>query len=148
VSAGTSAERELLLDHSAFSRLEASGLPAGRSAYVLDSMRARRLLVCLPFLLEAGYSARGMSDHVTQIDALRTLPHAAIDSAVEDRALQAQRQLAAVGHHRLSPPDLIVAALADARGVGVLHYDHDYDLIAKHTDLDFASEWLAPAGSL
>jgi hypothetical protein len=40
------------------------------------------------------------------------------------------------------------AALADARGVGVLHYDRDYDLIAKHTDLDFDSEWLAPAGSL
>jgi predicted nucleic acid-binding protein len=111
-------------------------------------MRARRLLVCPPFLLEAGYSARGMSDHVTRIDALRTLPHVAIDSAVEDRALEAQRQLAAVGHHRLSPPDLIVAALADARGVGVLHYDRDYDLIAKHTDLDFDSDWLAPAGSL
>jgi hypothetical protein len=30
----------------------------------------------------------------------------------------------------------------------VLHYDRDYDLIAKHTDLVFESSWVAPAGTL
>jgi hypothetical protein len=30
----------------------------------------------------------------------------------------------------------------------VLHYDGDYDLIAKHTDLVFESSWVAPAGTL
>ncbi len=138
----------LLIDHSAFSRLEHAKLPADRAAHVLELMRKRRLMVCLPFLLEAGYSARDMRDHVARLDALRALPHAAIDATTEARALEAQRQLAAAGHHRLSPPDLIIAALAEGNDAAVLHYDRDYDLIAERTDLSFESVWLAPAGSL
>jgi hypothetical protein len=30
----------------------------------------------------------------------------------------------------------------------VLHYDGDYDVIAGHTELDFASVWLGPPGSI
>jgi hypothetical protein len=43
---------------------------------------------------------------------------------------------------------VLVAALADRHSLGVLHYDHDYDLIADKTDLDLESVWLAPAGTL
>jgi hypothetical protein len=32
--------------------------------------------------------------------------------------------------------------------LGVLHYDHDYDVIADRTDLRFASVWLADPGTL
>ncbi len=71
-----------------------------------------------------------------------------IDTEVERRAVDAQRQLARAGHHRLPPVDLIIAALADRHGVGVLHYDHDYDTLATKTDLNFASVWLARRGSL
>lgn len=139
---------DCLIDHSAFSRLEHEKLPSGRAAYVLGLMRERRLITCLPFLLEAGYSARNMSDHVARIDGLRALSNASIDATVENRGLEAQRQLAASGHHRLSPPDLIVAALAERHDAGVIHYDRDFDLIAEHTDLSFESVWLAPAGTL
>ena len=55
---------------------------------------------------------------------------------------------ARVGHHRLPPVDLLIAALADRHGLGVLHYDHDYDLIAEKTDLTFDSVWLAARGTL
>jgi predicted nucleic acid-binding protein len=54
----------------------------------------------------------------------------------------------AVGHHRLAPMDLLLAACAHHSGHGVLHYDRDYDVIAAHTSLEFASEWVAPAGSI
>ncbi|HEX3040533.1 MAG TPA: PIN domain-containing protein [Solirubrobacterales bacterium] len=138
----------LLVDNSAFSRLQQSNLPPDRAAEVRMAMRERRLFVCLPFLLEAGYSARNHREHVTLIDGLRALPAAALDADSESRALAAQRQLAALGHHRLPPPDLILAALAEANGTGVLHYDRDFDLIAEHTDLRFESVWLASAGSL
>jgi predicted nucleic acid-binding protein len=138
----------LLLDNSAFSRLQQSSLPPDRAEEVRLAMRERRLLVCLPFLLEAGYSARDHREHVTLLDGLRALPAAALDADSESRALGAQRQLAALGHHRMPPPDLILAALAEATGAGVLHYDRDFDLIAKHTDLRFESVWLAPPGSL
>jgi hypothetical protein len=42
-----------------------------------------------------------------------------------------------------SPVDLLITALADRHSLGVLHYDHDYDLIAEKTDLAFDSVWLA-----
>jgi predicted nucleic acid-binding protein len=99
-------------------------------------------------LLEAGYSARSAEDHGQGLAELLALPQFAIDEAVERRALDAQRQLARVGHHRLPPVDLLVAAIADRHRLGVLHYDRDYDVIGEKTDLDFASVWLAPAGTL
>ncbi len=33
-------------------------------------------------------------------------------------------------------------------GLGVLHYDRDYDTIAEHTSLRFKSIWVAPKGSI
>lgn len=109
---------------------------------------AGEVTVCLPFLLEAGYSARSQGDHGRLHADLRALPCAGIDSEVEGLALEAQAGLARIGHHRLPPNDLVIAACAHRAGAGVLHYDRDYDLIAEHTELKFASEWLAPAGSL
>jgi predicted nucleic acid-binding protein len=134
----------LLLDNSAWSRRHASEV-RGQFASV---MRADRLAVCIPFLLEAGYSARSASDHDTILGNLALLPHVAITPEVERLALEAQAALARRGHHRLAPADIIIAACAHESGAGVLHYDHDYDLLREHTRLRFRSEWLAPAGSL
>jgi predicted nucleic acid-binding protein len=134
-----------LLDASAWSRMRQ---PSARSADVIDAITAGRLLVCLPFLLEAGFSARSAAEHTLMVDSLLDLPRVEIDRAVEDRALAAQRQLARAGHHRIPPTDLVVAALADCHGVGVLHYDHHYDLILERTDLRYEGVWLAEPGSL
>lgn len=139
---------ELLLDHSAYSRLNAAGLEAGRRNEVLEAIEDLRVSVCLPFLLEAGYSARSARDHAATLRALLAFPRAEPDAATTDRALEAQRQLAGSGHHRLPPVDLIIAALADRHGLGVLHYDADYDVIAERTGLEFDSVWLAPRGTL
>ena len=79
------------------------------------------------------------------MDRLLALPRLLIDEEVERRAIDAQRQLARAGHHRLPPADLIIAATADVHGVGVLHYDHDFDILREKTDLRFDSVWLAPA---
>jgi predicted nucleic acid-binding protein len=138
----------LLLDNSAWARLGHRHLPASRSDEVAAAIESGQVVVCLPFLLEAGYSARDAADHRELVDELLALPWAGIDDPVERRAVDAQRQLARTGHHRLPPVDILLAALADRHGLGILHYDRDYDLIAARTDLRFASEWLAPAGSL
>ena len=79
---------------------------------------------------------------------LEQLPRLSVDERVERVALDAQRELAAVGHHRLAPTDLVIAACAHLAGGGVLHYDRDYDLIGEHTRLGFESIWLAEPGSL
>ena len=139
---------ELLLDNSAWARLDASSLAHERSEEIADLIEQARIGVCLPFMLEAAYSARSGRDHRALFDDLLGLPRLYIDEQVEERALDVQGQLARVGHHRLPPIDVIVAAIADVNQLGILHYDADYDLLADKTDLRFASVWLADQGSL
>jgi predicted nucleic acid-binding protein len=139
---------ELLIDNSAFVRLASPALEERRSHEIADALEQRLVGVCLPFLLEAGYSARSATDHGELLRELMALPMLHIDTEVERRAVDAQHQLARAGHHRLPPVDLIISALADRHGVGVLHYDHDFDTLAARTDLRFASVWLARRGSL
>lgn len=123
-------------------------VPKEQAEAVIARVNAGQVATCLPFLIEAGYSARSAADHWRLMDRLGRLPQIAINSAVKSSVLQTQRELAAVGHHRLAPIDIMIAACAHEVGGGVLHYDRDYDLIAEHTGLGFESVWLAPAGSL
>lgn len=111
-------------------------------------MSRGEIAVCLPFLLEAGYSAQSSAKHRGMMARFDELPRIATDRDVERVALEAQRELAEVGHHRLPPIDVIIAACAHQAEAGVLHYDGDYDILAEHTSLVFESVWLAPAGTL
>jgi predicted nucleic acid-binding protein len=138
----------LLLDNSAWARLNAAAVPDERAAEIAAALEAGEIATCLPFLLEAGYSARNAAEHDALMDGLLALPHFPVDGEVERRAIEAQHQLARAGHHCLPPVDLLVAAIADRQRLAVLHYDHDYDLIAEKTDLRFGSEWLVPRGTL
>jgi predicted nucleic acid-binding protein len=138
----------LLLDNSAWSRLLSGSVPEDRAEMAIAWMEKRQLATCLPFLLEAGFSARSAGDLRTMMMRVEELPRVDVDDQVERLALAAQRELADVGHHRLPPTDLVIAACAHRAGSGVLHYDRDYDLIAEHTRLQFESVWLAEAGTL
>jgi predicted nucleic acid-binding protein len=139
----------LLLDNSAWARILLNpSIPEGRAKEIAEEFRQERIVTCLPFMLEAGYSALSANDHDEIYDELESLDFLAITLEVERRTLDAQAQLARVGHHRVAPVDLMIAALAHCNGVGVLHYDSDYDVILEKTDLDFPSEWLMPRGSL
>jgi predicted nucleic acid-binding protein len=139
----------LLLDNSAWARLELVSLSAARRAQVAGMIENGDLAVCTPFLLEAGWSARSHTHHQGLLADLLQLPRLRIDADVEDAALDAQNDLARRGHRRsASPSDLLIAACAHNNGAGVLHYDRDYDVIGELTGLVFESEWLAPAGTL
>jgi predicted nucleic acid-binding protein len=138
----------LLLDNSAWARLDSGDLDPARRERVAAWMAAGELAVCLPFLLEAGYSARSASDYETMMRYLSALPAITIDADIELLALAAQSSLARAGHHRTPPSDVVIAACAHRAGAGVLHYDHDFDVIVERTELEFASEWLAPRGSI
>lgn len=139
---------ELLLDNSAWARLGDASIPDRRAEEIAVAFEGGQVATCLPFLLEAGYSARDAGDHGGLIDELLALPFLPVDERIERRAIDAQRQLARVGHHRLPPVDLILAAIADRHGLGILHYDGDFDLLLAKTDLDFESVWLGPRGKL
>lgn len=138
----------LLLDNSAWARLLSGAISSERREEVVEWIEGQRLGVCFPFLLEAGYSARSAEDRSRMMSRLRRLPRLPVDDEVERAAFEAQQELAEVGHHRLPPTDLVIAACAARAGGGVLHYDRDYDLIAEHTRLGFESVWVAEAGTI
>jgi predicted nucleic acid-binding protein len=54
--------------------------------------------------------------------------------------------LARSGQHRVPIPDLIIAAAAEAAGLTLLHYDHDFDRIADVTQQP--AEWVVQRGSV
>jgi predicted nucleic acid-binding protein len=138
---------ELLIDNSAWFRLFDPSLPEGRADEIADEFAAERITACGPFMLEAGYSARSAEDHRRLLEELSVLPYLAIDERIERRAMEAQAQLARVGHHRLPLVDLLLAAIADHHRIGILHYDGDFDLILAKTELEFGSVWLMPRGT-
>lgn len=137
-----------MLDNSAWARLSSPELSDARAEQVAEWIMAGELAVCLPFLLEAGYSARSGADHQSVVADLLLLPSVEITPEIGGAAIDAQGELARVGHHRVPPTDLLIAACAHVEGAGVLHYDRDYELVAEHTGLEFEPEWLAHAGSL
>ncbi len=138
----------VLLDTSAWNRFRAPELSAERTEELAEATDSGRVVVCLPFLLEAGFTAQNAEEHRLMMGKLLGLPRAHLDPRAEAVAVEVQRQLARVGHHRIPPADLMLAALADRHELGVLHYDHHYDLILERTDLRYDSVWLAEPGSL
>ena len=62
------------------------------------------------------------------------------------RARQVQRMLASRSQRGRKVPDLLIAAAAEQAGLTLLHYDSDFDLIARVTGQ--GCEWIVPAGSI
>jgi predicted nucleic acid-binding protein len=138
----------LLLDNSAWARLELASLPLRRRDEIATLIENGEIAVCVPFLLEAGWSARSAAGHDQLLADLLQLPRVTIDAEIENSAITAQRALAHHAQHRsASPSALLIAACAHHNAAGVLHYDHDYDVIAEHTALTFDSHWLVRAGT-
>jgi predicted nucleic acid-binding protein len=110
-------------------------------------VREGRVVTCEPVVLELLRSARDAPSFATQSAMLDLLPSCAVGPREWRRARGVQALLAARNEHRGVPPqDLLIAAAAEASGVPLLHYDHDYELISSVTGQPM--RWLSPAGSL
>ncbi len=97
--------------------------------------------------LEAGYSSTSPRDHVAIREARRAWPFVPMDQEVLDRAATVQDRLAERSQHRGAKiADLLIAAAAESAGLVVLHYDHDFDLIAGVTGQ--RTEWIVRAGTV
>lgn len=97
--------------------------------------------------LELLYSATSRATYRALTEALRGMPRVAVEDACVERALQVQAMLAERSQHRAVPlPDLLVAACAERAGLAVLHYDADFERIAKLTGQ--ATQWIVPRGSV
>ena len=105
------------------------------------------IVLCTPVALELLYSARDPTDYgriASELDGFLTLP---IDHRAEALARRTQSHLVAKGHHRgPTAVDLLIAAIAQAHEVVLLHYDRHFETIARVTGQ--SAEWLARRGSL
>jgi predicted nucleic acid-binding protein len=140
------AGRDLVVDNSAFQR-------GGHTAILTEWLQAIDLgsLFRSPILeFEVLYSARNSREFAELREELEALRPLALTTEVAEAALQAQAELAqhSPAFHRLPHQDYLVAAIAAANGLGVLHYDSDFDRIAEHSTLTFESAWIASPGSL
>ncbi|HTQ81169.1 MAG TPA: PIN domain nuclease [Thermoanaerobaculia bacterium] len=132
-----------LIDKSALARMP---LPAVRDR-LAPILEAGEAATCALTDLEVLYSARNREeyDRIRQRRAL-AYHNVPITEPILIRALELQAELARSGHHRIPIPDLIIAATAEAAGLTLLHYDHDYDRIAKISGQ--ATEWVVERGSV
>jgi predicted nucleic acid-binding protein len=97
--------------------------------------------------LELLYSATSRATYRALAEALGGMPRVPVDDACVRRALEVQAMLAERSQHRAVPlPDLLVAACAERAELTVLHYDADFDRIAKLTGQDV--RWIVPRGSV
>jgi predicted nucleic acid-binding protein len=97
--------------------------------------------------LELLYSSRSPDDCERRRQQLHegfeSLP---MSDEVWQRALQVQADLARTSAYRgAALPDLLIAATAERHSVTVLHYDHEYDLIASITGQP--TRWIVPRGT-
>jgi predicted nucleic acid-binding protein len=105
-----------------------------KSAYVrgpFDADEDYELCLCAVTRLELLYSARSAHDYELLQDDLSHFRDLRMDTATLAVALGAQRELAAVGQHRVSIPDLLVASCAHQHGADVAHVDRHFDALER-----------------
>ena len=133
-----------LADKSALARIH---LPAVREE--LEPLIARALVgICGVTELEMLFSARNIQERSRMKEQLAaSLDHIDTPEDIWDQAAKIQEALTEQAQHRsASIPDLLVAATARARGLEILHYDRDFDTIARYTEQ--ASRWVVPPGTV
>ncbi len=96
--------------------------------------------------LEIGFSARNAPEWDQLTEAVGVFPLVETTDVHLRRARHVQRLLAERNLRGRKVPDLLVAAAAEDQGLVVLHYDADFDFIARVTGQ--ATEWVSEAGTI
>lgn len=130
-------------DTSALARLRQPAVAARLTPLLESGLVAR----CTPTDLEAGFSSISPASHRAMRRARSAWPFVEMNQAVLDRAVAVQDALAEGSQQRGAKiADLLIAAAAEAARLVVLHYDHDFDLIAEITGQP--TEWIVAAGAV
>ncbi|WP_060905018.1 PIN domain nuclease [Streptomyces scabiei] len=122
---------DYLIDTSALARV----LLRQNTAEWDDRIGAGLVAICDLTELEVLHSARSTADRArlkAALDAHYTW--CPMPDGVYRRSRTVQEQLTAKGEHRSAGPvDLLVAAAAEGAGLTLLHYDRDFETIARTT---------------
>ncbi|WP_328298604.1 PIN domain-containing protein [Streptomyces sp. NBC_00435] len=141
---GELTEGEFLIDTSAAHRIT---LPGPFSTW-RPALAAGRIGMCAATEVEALYSARSPAQYAEMRQAFTDLyAWHAIPDDVWVRVAAAQSALAEAGCVRSAGVvDLILAVTAAHHRLTVLHYDRDFETLAKHIEL--RTRWLAEPGTV
>jgi len=134
-----------IADTSAWARADRPPLRRPFAAALRNGQIATCAIVSLEFLHSTRNGAE-FDERMGQLAQLRDVP---VGRSVTKSALGAYRELAhkqPLFHRSVKLADLLVAAAAADVGIGVLHYDADFDTLAEV--LPFESRWIVPRGSL
>jgi predicted nucleic acid-binding protein len=131
-----------LVDTSVFARLSKPNVASAFGPYAATG----QVGMCAPIAFEIGYSARSHADYLAVTEKLNAFADVPIFEADHRRSLELQLALSERGQHRaLSLTDSLVAAIAEARNLTVLHHDSDFETIAEITGQ--RQEWIVPRGT-
>ena len=134
-----------LADSSVWGKLQA--LDQVTRAAFADVVRGHQIATCDHVIGEVLFSARGHEDLVTTRAQFAALPFCPIGPAEHQRAFAVMEALAEGHRHRQATfTDCLIAAAAESAGIGLLHYDADFDAIASVTGQPTRA--VAPIGSL
>jgi predicted nucleic acid-binding protein len=114
-----------------------------------EQIRAGNIALCAMIALELLHTEPTPDRYRAREDDLRGLVWLPMGEPEWRRALEVDGLLAAQGnqlHRSVKHPDLFIAACAERHGVPLVHYDQDFDTIARVTGQ--AMRWAAPRGSL
>jgi predicted nucleic acid-binding protein len=95
--------------------------------------------------LEYRFSASNGNEYDLVSQVLAGFTRSPLPTGTFERADEVQRLLATKGLKGRKLPDLIIAAHAELVEFTVVHYDHDFDHIARVTDQ--RTMWINPPGS-
>jgi len=135
-----------LADTSAW--IASSRKPRLREAFD-DAVSANEVATCDAVKLELLYGTRNAEEFSSVRTRLELLRQCPIGPDEWRRALDVYEVLAHQGglhHRRVKHDDLLVAAAAESAGVGLVHYDEDFDAIAAITKQP--ARWIVRRGSL
>lgn len=96
--------------------------------------------------LEVGYGSRNAREWDQDMADLSVFQLVETTAEHVQRARQVQRLLASRSQRGRKVPDLLIAAAGEQERLVLLHYDSDFDLIAKVTGQH--CEWVVPAGTI
>jgi hypothetical protein len=113
------------------------------NAQVADGL----VLVCDLVVLELVRLTPNESRAHEVAERLEAFGSVAIDTELWKRARELQMLLSVNGDHRRIPPaDLLIGAAAERADVPLVHYDRDYERLARVSALK--QHWLVPDGAL
>ena len=131
-----------LLDTSVVSRLGVPTVRAVIEPLVNDGRVGRAGITDL----EVGYGSRNAREWDQDMADLSVFDLVETTEKHVRRARQVQRLLASRSQRGRKVPDLLIAAAAEDAGLTLLHYDADFDQIARVTGQTCL--WVVPPGSI